>query len=47
LPAPRTQQAIARLADLVPRQIVAKLERYPGNLPRAAVEQATVLEPTS
>ena len=54
----RTQQALARLADLTPRQIVAgfagavadaltlferfeeKLERFPGNLPRAVVELA-------
>ena len=28
MPSPRTQQAIARLADLTPRQIVAELDRY-------------------
>jgi ATP-dependent HslUV protease ATP-binding subunit HslU len=28
VPSPRTQQAIARLADLTPRQIVAELDRY-------------------
>ena len=27
-PSPRTQQALARLADLTPRQIVAELDRY-------------------
>jgi ATP-dependent HslUV protease ATP-binding subunit HslU len=28
MPSPRTQQALARLADLTPRQIVAELDRY-------------------
>ncbi len=28
MPSPRTEQAIARLADLTPRQIVAELDRY-------------------
>ncbi|WP_291163888.1 ATP-dependent protease ATPase subunit HslU [Gemmatimonas sp. UBA7669] len=28
MPSPRTKQAIARLADLTPRQIVAELDRY-------------------
>jgi ATP-dependent HslUV protease ATP-binding subunit HslU len=28
MPSPRTQQAIARLADLTPRQIVSELDRY-------------------
>jgi ATP-dependent HslUV protease ATP-binding subunit HslU len=28
VPSPRTQQALARLADLTPRQIVAELDRY-------------------
>ncbi|MBY0490909.1 MAG: ATP-dependent protease ATPase subunit HslU [Gemmatimonadaceae bacterium] len=28
MPSPRTQQAIARLADLTPRQIVAELDRF-------------------
>ncbi len=28
MPSPRTQQAVARLADLTPRQIVAELDRY-------------------
>ncbi|MFN9203487.1 MAG: ATP-dependent protease ATPase subunit HslU [Gemmatimonas sp.] len=28
MPSPRTQQAIARLADLTPRQIVTELDRY-------------------
>jgi ATP-dependent HslUV protease ATP-binding subunit HslU len=28
LPSPRTQQALAKLADLTPRQIVAELDRY-------------------
>ena len=28
MPSKRTQQAIARLADLTPRQIVAELDRY-------------------
>ena len=28
MPSPRTQQALARLADLTPRQVVAELDRY-------------------
>src|SRR5262245_61140541 len=28
MPSPRTEQALARLADLTPRQIVAELDRY-------------------
>src|SRR5574338_747708 len=28
MPSPRTQQALARLADLTPRQIAAELDRY-------------------
>ncbi|MEP6690234.1 MAG: ATP-dependent protease ATPase subunit HslU [Gemmatimonadaceae bacterium] len=28
MPSPRTQQAVAKLADLTPRQIVAELDRY-------------------
>ena len=28
MPSPRTQQALAKLADLTPRQIVAELDRY-------------------
>ncbi|MFN8581742.1 MAG: AAA family ATPase, partial [Gemmatimonadaceae bacterium] len=28
MPSPRTEQALARLADLTPKQIVAELDRY-------------------